>query len=139
MPVPGMTGLWPAAIGALADPNYSAMRAIFASGGASYQSMQLLQSANASGAGTAVLSAAANGGGFGAGMFFLQVSGNSATAQLEASPDGANWFPITATAQGVNTTGTGQLSGYYPYIRGGVVWASGGPNTASVNLALSLQ
>lgn len=134
MAVTGMSGVWPAAFGNLADPALSALRITDASLG--YQSAYIISGANTSGAVGTVLTAASVEGTFGAGIYQIQVSGNSATAAFQASIDGTNYYTITATAMGVNTTGTGQWSGFYPFVRGAVVWASGGTNTGTVNILL---
>lgn len=140
MAVTGFTGVWPAAFGNLADPGASALRVVAVSGGEASQSGFILLSASASGvAGSNVMTAINNGGLYGVGMYQINVQSNSATAALQVSMNGADWWTLTATAMGVNTTGTGQWSGYYPYIRGGVVWASaaaGGTGTVTINLAL---
>lgn len=139
MPVTGMSGVWPESLGNLADPAVSALRVWEVSGGKPSQSVFLLSGVSASGAGTNVMTAINNGGGYGVGFYQINVQSNSATANFEGSVNGSTWFLITATAMGVNTTGTGQWSGYYPYIRGGVVWASaaaGGTGTVTLQLAL---
>lgn len=138
MPVTGMSGVWPESFGNLADPATSALRVWEVSGGKPSQQVFLLSGVNASGVG-ATMTAINNGGGYGAGFFQVNVQNNSATAAFQVSVDGATWWTLTATAMGVNTTGTGQWSGYYPYIRGGVVWASaaaGGTGTVTLQLAL---
>lgn len=65
---------------------------------------------------------------------FVESSANSASASLWASPDPAygGWLQITAWA--LKGTATAQLTSFYPYLRAQVDWASGGTNTAKVNL-----
>lgn len=123
--------------GALTNNDLTALRVALVSGGNTYQSLLLLNASNTSGAG-GTFTATMNGGGYGAGFYFLQVSGNSATANFQGSPDGTNWFQISAATGWAGATATGQWSGFYPYLRGGVVWASGGGNTATVSLRLTL-
>ncbi len=142
MALTGMTGLWPYALGNLADPAQSALRIVLASGGNSFQSINLITAQSASGAGVNVISAGANGGGYGAGYWYMETSGNNASAQFQGSHNGANWMLILATAASAGTTATGQWSGYYPFIRGTLAFASAGTGgnspSAMVNLNLSL-
>ena len=138
MALTGFTGLWPHAMGNLADPDISALRVTFVSGGGTFQSAILISGQNATGTGAGRLTALWNGGGYGAGFWFSQCSGNSASATFLGSHEGASWMPITAVALGLNATGSGQWSGYYPYIAARVDWVSGAANTGTVTLRLNL-
>lgn len=67
--------------------------------------------------------------------FYVSAAGNSATATLYASPDGAShWLPITAIA--VKGTASAQLTGFYPYILAEATWISGGTVTAQLYVAV---
>jgi len=79
----------------------------------------------------ATLTALRNGGGYGAGMYTLICTGNSASGGFYASYDGASWKLITATAMAsgaITVTVTGQWSGYYPYLTWVNTWISAGAN-----------
>lgn len=138
MALDGFTGLWPHAMGNLADPDISALRVTFVSGGGTFQSATLLNAQNATGTGAVRITALWNGGGYGAGYWYGTCSGNSASATFLGSHDGTTYLPITSTAMGVGVTGTGQWSGYYPYLAARVDWVSGAANTGTVTLKLHL-
>lgn len=138
MALTGFTGAWPYALGNLADPNVSALRVTFVSGGGTFQSALLVSAQNATGTGVGRLTALWNGGGYGAGYWFSECSGNSASATFLGSHNGTNWLAITSTALGLNATGSGQWSGYYPYLAARVDWVSGAANTGTVNLTMTL-
>lgn len=70
---------------------------------------------------------------------FFQFGSISASAVLtiQASHDLTAWnnvLTVTATtgAGGLATTGTAQISAYYPFVRGQITAYSGGGNTATV-------
>ena len=69
-------------------------------------------------------------------FLYWTVSGNSASASVWASPDGAaGWIQITAfTGNGIGATATAQLTALYPFIVGQIDWVSGGTRTASVTM-----
>jgi len=52
----------------------------------------------------------------------------SAILKLEASHDGTGWLPVI-TVTGTPTSGTAQISAYYPYVRG--VFVTGYSTTGS--------
>ena len=65
----------------------------------------------------------------------IDCSGNSASASILASPDGASrWLNITSWAIGVNATATAQLTAMYPFVIGQVDWVSGAANTGTVTM-----
>ena len=97
----------------------------------------LLSAQNATGTGRAI-DARSIRGGYGAGFYMFQTSGNSASADFLVSHDSATWFSLTATSLGLNATGIGQFSGYYPFVAGRVTWVSGAANTGTVTLQLTL-
>lgn len=125
----GMTGIWPAALGNLADPVASALRVIQSNGnGGQYTAGNLLTGQNVTGTGVNTMDSRA----YKVGYVTLRISGNSASASLWASDDNAGWMNVTSWAGGPNTTATAQLTTYYPYLAGSVTWASGGTNTGKV-------
>lgn len=81
-----------------------------------------------------------NGGGYGAGWYNLMCTGNSASGAFFVSHDGVGWLSLTATAMASGSnTGTGQWSGYFPYITWVTTWISVGSNlTGTVWVKLML-
>lgn len=140
----GTTGIGFGPTNLTIDPSASAQRIIAADGvtlptTVPYTAATLLSAINVTGTAANVLTATAFGGGYGIGFYRVQQSGNSGSAAFAGSIDGTNWNIITGlTGMGVNQTGTGQWSGYYPYIAGVVVWESGGAITGTTTLTLGM-
>lgn len=68
--------------------------------------------------------------------FLVACSGNSASASLQVSPNGVDfWMPITSLNLGAGVTATAQIFDMlYPAIRGTVDWVSAGTNVATVTM-----
>lgn len=67
------------------------------------------------------------------GYVHIDCSGNSASATLLASPDGASrWMAVTSWAMGPGTTATAQVQSFLPYVAAQLEWASGGTRTGTV-------
>jgi len=87
----------------------------------------LLSGTTASGAGGALDLRASRNYGY---LFYATYS-PSAILKLEASHDSTGWLPVL-TVTGTPTSGTAQISAFYPYVRG--VFVTGYSTTGSANM-----
>lgn len=87
----------------------------------------LLSGTTASGAGAALDLRSTRNYGY---LFFATYS-PSAILKLEASHDRTGWLPVL-TVTGTPTSGTAQISAFYPYVRG--VFVTGYSTTGSANM-----
>jgi hypothetical protein len=85
----------------------------------------LLSGDNASGAGSVILD---NRRSLNYGLLLYATYSPSAVLSLQASHDGTGWLNVL-TVTGTPTSGTAQVSAYYPYLRG--VKVTGWSTTAS--------
>lgn len=124
-----MSGIWPAAFDDIVQAQaMSALRT------RQFVDQQALQSGSAAGIGTAV-----DGRGLGAGMIWIQNSGNSASGQIVVSPNAADWSGYSAnSAIPPGTTAAQRISGYYGYWTYSATWISGGVRTATMTVTFQM-
>jgi hypothetical protein len=131
----GLTGIWPAAQGHIADPIASAwrVRQVEPTNGVEYTAGFLVSGKSGTGSGNIIDSRA-----WGRGTVLMRISGNSASASILASHDTASniWVSVASYYTGQYTANCDNLIALeqaYPYLMGRVdfVSASGGV-TASV-------
>ena len=122
----GMTGIWPAAQGLLADPSASAWRTIPTppQNGLQFTAGFSVSGQSATGSGTIMDSRA-----FPRGAMYMRISGNSASAEILCSHDPASniWVQVAGYYTGVasgNCDALIALEQPYAYIRGRVSFVS---------------
>ncbi len=122
----GLTGMWPAAQGHLADPSASAWRVtqVPPINGIEYTAGFLISGMSGTGSGNIMDSRA-----WGRGVMLMRISGNSASATLLCTHDTASniWVAVASYFTGQYTGNCDNLIALeqaYPYLLGRVDWAS---------------